>query len=365
MPHATTRPRPEVKRNGSMPIVGVDLGDTHSHVCILDPASGDVLEQTRLRTRLVDVERYFARQQCMRIALEVGTHSTWFSRTLEDLGHNVTVAHTARVRLIHGGRRKNDQLDAEKLARLLRYDRRLLVPIKHRSEEAQRDLAVLRSRRAVVRSRTLLVNHVRGVAKSFGFRIPKCETRIFAGHARDVIPPEVLPALEPTVDAIENLTTQVAILDTRVRQLCRNTYPETALLTQVHGVAEITALTYILTLEDPTRFARSRDVGPYLGLVPGQKQSGGTDPTRGITKTGDRALRTLLIECAQRILGKRGIDSDLKRHGLKIASVGTKAAKRRAVTAVARKLAVLLHRLWITGEVYEPLKNATPTAISA
>jgi len=301
----------------------------------------------------------------MRIALEVGTHSTWFSRTLEDLGHDVTVAHTARVRLIHGGRRKNDQLDAEKLARLLRYDRRLLVPIKHRSEEAQRDLAVLRSRRAVVRSRTLLVNHVRGVAKSFGFRIPKCETRIFAGHARDVIPPEVLPALEPTVDAIENLTTQVAILDTRVRQLCRNTYPETALLTQVHGVAEITALTYILTLEDPTRFARSRDVGPYLGLVPGQKQSGGTDPTRGITKTGDRALRTLLIECAQRILGKRGIDSDLKRHGLKIASVGTKAAKRRAVTAVARKLAVLLHRLWITGEVYEPLKNATPTAISA
>lgn len=258
MPHATTRPRPEVKQNGGMPIIGVDLGDTHSHVCILDPVSGDVLKQTRLRTRLEDVERYFARQQAMRIALEVGTHSTWFSRTLEDLGHDVTVAHTARVRLIHGGRRKNDQLDAEKLARLLRYDRRLLAPIKHRTQEAQRDLAVLRSRRALVRSRTLLVNHTRGVAKSFGLRNPKCETRIFARHARDVIPPEVLPALESTVDAIGSLTTHIGILEARVRQLCRNAYPETAVLTQVYGVAEITASTFVLTLEDQALRTESR-----------------------------------------------------------------------------------------------------------
>jgi len=354
-----------VKEHAIMPIAGVDLGDVHSHVCILDPVTGDVLEQARLRTRLEDVERYFARQQSMRIALEVGMHSTWFSRTLSQLGHDVTVAHTARVRLIHGGRRKNDQLDAEKLARLLRYDRRLLAPIQHRSQDTQRDLAVLRSRSVLIRARTMLINHVRGVVKSHGLRIAKCDTRTFARHTREMMPTELLPALEPTIDTIDNLATQIQRLDARVHHLCRDTYPETVVLTQVHGVAEITALTFILTLEDPRRFAKSRDVGAYLGLVPGQKQSGGTDPTRGITKTGDRALRTLLIECAQRILGKRGIDSDLKRHGLKIAAVGTKEAKRRAVTAVARKLAVLLHRLWITGEVYEPLKNAKRTTLSA
>ncbi|MDZ7800516.1 MAG: IS110 family transposase [Trueperaceae bacterium] len=341
-------------------IAGVDIGDDTSSVCILDAASGDVLEETRVRTRVADVERYFARLDPLRVAIETGTHSSWIARAISDAGQDVTIANAAHVRLIHGSKRKNDRLDAEKLGRLLRYDRALLAPITHRGRAAQLDLSVLRARDALVRARTLLINHVRGVVKSYGQRIPKCETSAFSKHAASHVPPDLLPALQPQIEAIAHLTEQIRSADRRVAELCRTTHPETAVLTQVHGVAETTALTYVLTLEDPNRFHRSRDVGAYLGLTPGQRQSGGRDPDRHITKAGDRALRRLLIQCAQRILGKRGIDSDLKRHGQRIMQPGTKEAKRRAVVAVARKLAILLHRLWITGEVYEPLHNNQP-----
>lgn len=360
MIHATTRERSKegvVPKAGFGRVAGVDLGDVHSQVCVLDADTGDVLEETRIRTRRQDFERYFARHDAMQVALEAGTHSAWVQRAIADAGHDVTVANATHVRLIHSSRRKNDRLDAEKLARLLRYDRNLLAPIQHRTRETHADLAILRSRDALVRSRTMLINHVRGVIKSFGLRVPKCDTSAFHRHASDRVPAELLPALQPQLDVIEELTGQIRTLDLRLRELCRSKYPATALLTQVYGVAEVTALTYMLTLEDPSRFQRSRDVGAYLGLVPGQKQSGGSDPTRRITKTGDRNLRRLLVQCAHRILGKRGIDSDLKRHGQRIARSGTKEAKRRAIVAVARKLAILLHRLWITGEIYEPLRN--------
>lgn len=339
-------------------IAGVDFGDLTSHVCILDGVTGEVLEEARIRTRPKDMQSFFGRHEAMRVAIEVGTHSNWSSRVIADAGHEITVANAARVRLIHGGPRKNDQLDAEKLARLLRYDRNLLSPIQHRSENSQYDLAVLRGRGALVSARTMLVNHVRGVMKSFGLRIPTCATKVFADKARQHVPPELMPALQGQLEIIESLTGQVHALDLKIRDLCSNKYPVTSVLMQVYGVAEITALTFVLSIEDPNRFNRSRDVAAYLGLVPGQRQSGSSDPARRITKSGDRELRRLLVQCAQRILGKRGIDSDLKQHGERIASSGSKDAKRRAVVAVARKLAVLLHCLWLTGEIYEPLRNS-------
>lgn len=341
-------------------VAGVDLGDEVSNVCVIDGSSGEVIEEARIRTRAPDFERYFTKAAPMRVAIETGTHSPWVSRSITAAGHDVTVANAAHVRLIHSGKRKNDRLDAEKLARLMRYDRKLLAPVEHRGREAQTDLAVLRSRDALVRSRTSLINHVRGVVKSFGVRIPTCKTRVFSQRAAEHIPPELLPPLQPQLDVIQLLSDRIRQLDTQVRELCQTKYPETTLLTQVHGVAELTALTFILTLENPERFERSRGVGAYLGLTPGQRQSGSSNPNQRITKAGDHAMRRLLVQCAQRILGKRGIDSDLKRHGQRIMRSGTKEAKRRAVVAVARKLAVLLHRLWVTGEVYEPLRNSSP-----
>jgi transposase len=134
-------------------------------------------------------------------------------------------------------------------------------------------------------------------------------------------------------------------------------HPEVALLRQVKGVGPLISLTFVLTLDDPQRFRRSRDVGCFLGLRPGRRNSGRSEPQLHISKEGDRYLRTLLVQGAHYILGPLGEDSDLRRWGLKLAQRGGKNAKKRAVVALARKLAVLLHKLWVSGEVYEPLRN--------
>ncbi len=177
---------------------------------------------------------------------------------------------------------------------------------------------------------------------------------------RTEVPEALRYTLEPLFKQIGFLTEQIKEYDKEVKRMCKDAYKETELLRQVDGVGEIVSLGYILTLDNPGRFAKSRDVGAYLGLIPRQYDSGDSKPQMRITKTGDRMMRALLVQSAQRILGRFGKDSDLRRHGLKIAARGGKNAKKRAITAVARKLAVLLHRLWVTGEVYEPLRNSTP-----
>ena len=156
---------------------------------------------------------------------------------------------------------------------------------------------------------------------------------------------------------IASLTERIKDYDRRLETICQERYPETELLRQVEGIGPLTALTFVLTLEDPYRFEKSRSVGAYLGLVPARDQSGDRDPQRRISKEGDELLRKLLVSCAHYILGPFGSDSDLRRHGEKIASRGAKNAKKRAVVAVARKLAVVLHSLWVSGEIYEPLRN--------
>ncbi len=117
------------------------------------------------------------------------------------------------------------------------------------------------------------------------------------------------------------------------------------------------ALSFMLTLEDPHRFGKSRDVGCYLGLQPGRRNSGQSEPQMHISKEGDPYLRTLLVQRAQHILGPFGVDCDLRRGGLKLAERGGKSGEKRAIIATARKLAVLLHHLWVSGEAYEPLHN--------
>ena len=132
---------------------------------------------------------------------------------------------------------------------------------------------------------------------------------------------------------------------------------------QVKGVGPITALAYGLTLENAEHFAKSRAVGPYLGLVPKQEDSGESQPQLGISKAGDTMVRKLLVGSAHYILGPFGPDTDLRGYGLRLCERGGKNAKKRAAVAVARKLAVLLHRLWVSGEVYEPLGYASSRAI--
>jgi transposase len=348
----------DVSKERPQVTAGLDLGDKYSYLCFIDSQSGEVIEEGRLRTSPEAFLRGFGSERPMRIAIEAGTHSPWASRMLEGLGHEVLVANSRKLRLIYANRRKTDEVDAQNLARLARLDPRLLYPLKHRSEECQAHLAVIRSRQALVDCRTQLVNHVRGAVKSFGARLPKCPARSFHKRAKEHIPEALRLALEPILEQIASLTERIRGYDRRLETICQEHYPETDLLRQVEGIGPLTALTFVLTLEDPHRFERSRSVGAYLGLVPARDQSGDRDPQKRISKEGDEMLRKLLVGSAHYILGPFGSDSDLRRHGEKIASRGAKSAKKRAVVAVARKLCVLLHRLWVSGEVYDPLHNA-------
>jgi transposase len=339
--------------------VGLDLGDKYSYFFVLDNESGKMIEEGRLRTTPHDLRRRFNSEEQMKIAIEVGTHSTWVSRILHDCGHEVLIANPRKTRLIYSDKRKTDKLDAKKLARLARVDPELLYPIEHRGEESQAHLALIHSRDVLVRSRTQLINHVRGVVKSFGARLPKCSAESFHRRIRHQLPQELEEALVDVVETIGSLTERIRDYERRIERVCKGSYlQETELLQQVAGVGVLTSLTFVLSLEDPDRFKKSRTVGAYLGLVPGKDQSGEQDPGKRISKEGDEMLRRLLVGSAHYILGPFGPDSDLRRYGEKIAGRGAKNAKKRAVVAVARKLSVLLHRLWITGEVYEPLHNA-------
>jgi transposase len=337
---------------------GLDLGDKYSYLCMIDQQSGEVLEEGRLRTTPDALRRRFASESSLRIAIETGTHSPWASRVLEECGHEVLVANARKLRLIYANKCKTDEVDAENLARLARLDPKLLYPVAHRGEDSQAHMALIRSRQALVGCRTQLVNHVRGAVKSFGARLPKCPARSFHKRAQEHIPEALRPALEPVLEQIASLTERIRDYERQLEKISKERYPETELLRQVEGVGPLTALAFVLTLEDPCRFEKSRSVGAYLELVPARDQSGERDPKRRISKEGDEMMRRLLVSGAHYILGPFGKDSDLRRHGEKIASRGGKNAKKRAVVAVARKLAVLMHSLWVTGEVYEPLRNS-------
>jgi transposase len=336
---------------------GLDLGDKYSYLCLLDTEGGEVIEEGRVRTTPEALRRRFASERPMRVAIEAGTHSPWVSRLLEECSHEVLVANVRELRLIYSNKQKTDEVDAENLARLARLDPKLLYPLKQRGEDSQAHMAIIRSREALVSARTQLVNHVRGAVKSFGARLPKCPARSFHKRAPEHIPEALMPALGPILEQIGSLTQRIRDYERELETISREHYPETELLRQVEGIGPLTALTFVLTLEDPYRFKKSRSVGAYLGLVPASDQSGDRDPQRRISKEGDEMLRKLLVGSAHYILGPFGSDSDLRRHGEKIASRGGKNAKKRAVVAVARKLSVLLHRLWVSTEVYDPFYN--------
>lgn len=340
--------------------IGVDLGDRVCQFVAID-AEGQVVGEGSLPTTAEAFEKRFAEMGPKKIAIETGTHSPWVNRLLRRLGHHVTVANSRKVRLIHENRRKNDRIDAEYLARLVRLDRKLLHPVKHRDQASQKVVSLLRSRAALVRTRSSLITQVRCTFKSVGMRVPQCSVEAFVKRARPIIPKELRDAVEPVLTVIETVGRQIAAFDRKVEQMGQREYPDTQLLMQVKGVGALTSMAYIATTGGVGKFDQSRTAGAWLGLVPGQYDSSQSNPQQRISKEGDSYLRSLLINCAHYILGPFGEDCDLRRHGLAIAARGGKNAKKRAVVAVARKLAVLLHALWRTRSIYEPLRNTAPT----
>jgi len=337
--------------------IGLDLGDRSSSYCVLDEAGKILLEQ-RLPTTPETMKEIFGRMARCRIAMETGTHSPWVSRLLLALGHEVIVAHAQNVRLIVKSRRKDDRIDARTLARLARIDPELLSPVRHRSAQAQLHLTEIRARAGLVSARTALINAARGLVKSYGERLRKCGSFQVSREIGSGLSTELREALQPLLREVESLNERIQEYDRRIEKMAKERYPEVALLKQVKGVGDVIATTYVLRIEDPHRFRKSRDAGCFVGLQPGRRNSGESEPQMHISKQGDEYLRTLLVQGAHYILGPFGEDSDLRRWGQKLAERGGKNAKKRAVVAVARKLAVLLHRLWVSGEVYEPLRNS-------
>lgn len=339
-------------KNITCETIGCDIGDKTSEICVLRTDGAKV--EAKIPTTQKGMTKFFSVREAAHVVIEVGTHSRWVSQLIEKCGHRVTIADPRRLKVISASNTKTDRRDAELLARLGRADESLLAPVKHRDNEVQADLAVAKARDLLVAMRTKIVNHVRGVMKSFGDRLPKCTSESFARKTPDGVPALLKPALDPLYEVLGKVDEQIKHYDQAIEQIAER-YPDTRIVSQPKGVGTLTALVFILTIGDKNLFQRSRTVGAYMGLRPRKDQSGDGDPQLRITKAGDNFMRRLLVGSANYILGPFGADSDLRRWGLALAERGGKNAKKRAKVAVARKLAVLLHRLWVTGDVYEPV----------
>jgi len=323
-------------------------------------ADGEVIEEGRMQTTEAALRRHFEGEPCLRIALECGTHSPWASRLLTALGHQTIVANARKIPAITGSESKNDRNDAEKLARFAAYDPRLLSPLEHRRPERQLDLNLIHARATLVRARTMIVNALRGLVKSAGGRLPVCSTESLPARVAQAIPLALAVVATPLAEQIALLNAQIGGMDKQVEKLAVK-YPEIGLLRTAPGVGPIVAAAYVLTLDRPDA-ASNRSAGAFLGLRPGQSQSGDADPQRRISKAGDSCLRSLLVQSAQYILGRFGPDSELRRWGLKLAATGGKRGKKRAIVAVARKLAVVLHAMWRNGQVFQPFPQPATAA---
>lgn len=334
---------------------GCDIGDLRIQICRLQ---GEAKEEISIAATPKAVRAYFLRGPAT-VFLECGHHSRWISQTLKSLGHKVIVANARRLELISRSDSKSDRCDAELLARLGRADPELLNPIEHRTDAAQADLSLIHSRDTLVACRTRLVNRIRSVVKSTGARLPRCDTAAFPKKTKQLVPEAHQRAVMPLYRALEEINAQIRALEEEIKAVARKD-PEVALLTQVDGVGELTALAFMRTIGDRKRLRKSRNAGALMGLRPRKNQSGEEDPQLHITKAGDRFVRRLLVTSANYILGPFGKDADLRRWGLGLAKRGGKNGRKRAKVAVARKLAVLLHRLWTTQEVYQPLGYRLP-----
>ena len=352
--------KPAAKETKPSHTVGIDIGDRWCHYCLLNE-DGEVVETGKLRTREKDLRTYFEVHKRLRIAMECGTHSPWLSRLLEGLGHEVIVANARKIKAITENESKDDDHDAEQLAIFAHFDPRLLYPIQHRSAERQRDLSLLQARRTLVQARTMIINSARGLVKSMGGRLPQCSSESFEQKVKSAVPENLEGLVTPLLQQVTLLNEQIKRMDQQIEELEKR-YPEITRLRTAPGVGPIVAAAYVLTINGAHSVSHSRQVGAFLGLRPRKKQSGDSDPQCRITKTGNNSLRALLVQSAQHILGRTGPDSALKRWGMKLAASGGKRGKKRAVVAVARKLAVILHRMWSSGQDYRPFP---PTAAVA
>jgi len=334
-----------------MDYCGIDLHAEYSQICILDD-EGEVMGTSRVRTSQKALEKFFSRDP-MRVAMEAGGTSPWVSRLLGSLGHEVVVCSPRRVRLIAESTLKNDTVDAEVLARLVRLDPEFLKPIQHRSEQAQLLRGNLKVRSAMVEARTKWINTIRGLLRSFGYKVSGKAPHSFAERVdRMKLSSELRAVIEPLLQQLDLLSGEIERRNEHLEEMVKD-LPEVAHLRKIPGVGPVVATYFVLTIDDPDRFKYSRDVAAFFGLRPSMRESASTTHFGRITKEGDPEMRRLLVQAAHACLLTKA-DSELKRWALALAQ---RKGKGKAVVALARKLAVLMHRLWVTGEVYQAFPN--------
>jgi transposase len=339
-------------------VIGIDLGDKQHAICVLDK-NGNTLKEFSIPNHEKYLQTLADDYPKARIGMEVGTHSPWISRLFTARGMDVFVANARKLRAIYTNERKSDKVDARMLARITRMDPELLHPVSHGSEQNQMDFLPIKLRDTLVRQRAAIISSIRTTLKALGVRLSCTSTESFARQARAGLTQrtDLLALVEPSLLALESLCTHIAEYDKTIAKTAVVRHPQAGKLQAIAGVGPITSLSFVLSIEDPSRFKDARDVGAFLGLVPRRDQSGATDKQLPISKAGDRYLRGLLVQASQYVLGHFGPDCDLRRYGLKLAARGGKAAKKKAVIAVARKLAVVMLTLWQKQCDYEPLRQ--------
>lgn len=343
--------------DGIRQYIGLDLGGRFTHFCALD-AAGDVVERGHFRTSPEELAIWSAARSRVRVALETGTHAGWVARILVSDGHTVVVANSRHVRAVSQNQRKCDAADAETLARLLRVDASLLRPVSAVLERDAIAITIVRARAHLVDQRTAMINHVRGVARAHGVTLRSVDAARFDRVVGD-LPADLRSATGGITNVIAAVNAEVAVLDTTIAQICADAYPETRLLRTIPGVGAVVALYFVLVVADPARFGKRRDVGAYVGLTPRRYQSGETDRQLPVSKSGDAYLRRLLVAAARSHL--RAGSGALREWGTRRAAGGA-ANRRRAVVGVARKLSILMHRLWSTGEEFRPWPRGGPAS---
>lgn len=327
---------------------GIDLHQKHSEICGLD-GEGRVRYQKRVATSEASLRRIFGPRKPSRVVIESGCQTAWAARLLGQMGHQVVVVNPRRVRLIAESTRKSDRVDAEILAWLGLQDEGLVRPVYQRSEAAMELRTRLRVRTSQVRARTSLINSVRGTLRSQGYRMSSCVAARFADRfGEQKLALDLRQVLDPLVEMIAELTEQIERLE---KDLVEESQADELLhrLQEVPGVGPLVCLSFVGWVDRPERFERSRDVGACLGLRPMMRDSGERQWRGSITREGDSEMRRLLVQAAHAALNCRR-DSTLKRWASQVAE---RAGKRKALAALARKLAVLLHRLWVTGTSYQ------------
>ena len=325
--------------------VGLDVSLEKTSICVVD-RQGQVIYEGVVLSDPEAIASFVGAKApgAIRIGLETGPTSTWLWTELHRLGLPVMCIDARHAKAALSMQiNKSDRHDAAGLARIMQCGWYKEVRVK--SAESHAIKSLLRSRALLIKMRRDLENQMRGLLKNLGLLIGKAGGNVFTSRVHDLIEgkPHLCVAVMPLLAARAALRQELSGLERKIRQLARKDEIVCALMT-TPGVGPITALAYRATIDDPTRFRRSRSVGAYIGLTTRRHASGEIDWTGRISKCGDKMLRSYLYEAANALLTRTQSWSALKAWGVKL---WKRIGLRKAKVAVARKLAVILHRIWI------------------